>query len=95
MAAESQHIAEEALDLIDVEYEVLPPVLTAPEAMKEGAPILNESMTTMSLGKDTGNVSNVATHTRFAAGDVEKGFAEAGPYYREGVHHSHGAPGVH
>ena len=77
VAAESQHIAEEALDLIDVEYEVLPPVLTAPEAMKEGAPILNESMTTMSLGKDTGEVSNVATHTRFAAGDVEKGFAEA------------------
>ena len=77
LAADSPHVAEEALALIEVEYEVLPPVLTAPEAMKEGAPILDEAMTTMSLGKDTGKVSNVATHTQFAAGDVEKGFQEA------------------
>ena len=40
-------------------------------------PILIETQTTMSLGKDTGKVSNVATHTRFAGGDVEKGFAES------------------
>jgi CO/xanthine dehydrogenase Mo-binding subunit len=77
VAADSAHIAEEALALIDVEYEVLPPVLTAPEAMKEDAPILIETMTTKSLGKDTGKVSNVATHTQFTAGDVEKGFQEA------------------
>ena len=77
VAADSSHIAEEALSLIDVEYEVLSPVLTAPEAMKDGAPILLESQTTMSLGKDTGTVSNVATHTRFASGDVEKGFSES------------------
>jgi len=77
VAADSPHIAEEALALIEVEYEVLSPVLTAPEAMKEDAPILDEAMTTKSLGKDTGKVSNVATHTQFAAGDVEKGFQEA------------------
>ena len=56
VAADSPHIAEEALSLIDVEYEVLSPVLTAPEAMKDDAPILIESQTTMSLGKDTGKV---------------------------------------
>ena len=77
VAADSLHVAEEALDLIEVEYEVLPPVMTAFEAMQDGAPILHDSMTTMSLGKDTGKNSNVAVHTQFTIGDVEKGFKEA------------------
>ena len=34
--------AEKALHLIDVEYEVLPFVLTPEDAMKEGAPVLHE-----------------------------------------------------
>ena len=77
VAAVSLHVAEEALSLIDVEYEVLPHVLTALEAMKEDAPILHQSVTTKSLNQDTGRVSNVATHTQFKLGDVEKGFQEA------------------
>jgi len=77
VAADSPHIAEEALALIDVEYEVLPPVMTALEGMKESAAILHDNLTTTSLGKDTGKVSNVATHAQFSAGDVEKGFKEA------------------
>ena len=77
IAADSVHAAEEALSLIKVEYEVLPSVMTAPEAMKDDAPILIETMTTKSLGQDTGKISNVATHTQFAAGDVEKGFEES------------------
>jgi xanthine dehydrogenase molybdenum-binding subunit len=40
VAATSPHIAEEALRLIEVEYEVLPPVMTVDAAMKPGAPIL-------------------------------------------------------
>ncbi|MBI4282781.1 MAG: xanthine dehydrogenase family protein molybdopterin-binding subunit [Chloroflexi bacterium] len=77
VAAETVHVAEEALALIDVEYEVLPPVMSVLEAMKEDAPILHETMTTTSMDEDTGRVSNVATHTRFNTGDVEKGFQEA------------------
>jgi len=77
IAAVSPHVAEEALALIDVEYEVLPALLTAPEAMKEGAILLHESMTTLSGGKDTGKHSNVPVHTQFSLGDVEKGFQEA------------------
>ena len=38
VAATDPHIAEDALDLIEVEYEVLPPVLDVREAMAEGAP---------------------------------------------------------
>src|SRR5271156_5027002 len=40
VAATSPHIAEEALRLIEVEYEVLPPVMTVDVATRPGAPIL-------------------------------------------------------
>jgi len=77
VAAISAHIAEEALALIDVEYEVLPIVLDGVEAMKEGAPLLHEGMTTKVMGTDTGRVSNAANHHQLSLGNVEKGFKEA------------------
>ncbi|MEX2447073.1 MAG: xanthine dehydrogenase family protein molybdopterin-binding subunit, partial [Dehalococcoidia bacterium] len=46
VAAESWHIAEDALDLIEVEYEVLPPVMSAPDAIKPDAPILHPQIRT-------------------------------------------------
>src|SRR5271165_3205720 len=42
VAAETQEIANEAIDLIEVEYEQLPAVFTAADALKEGAPQLYE-----------------------------------------------------
>ncbi len=77
VAATSPHIAEEALALIQVEYEPLPPVLDVREAMKENAPLLHENLTTESLGEKTEKVSNIAKHLQFKIGDVEKGFQEA------------------
>jgi CO/xanthine dehydrogenase Mo-binding subunit len=83
VAATNPHIAEEALDLIQVDYEVLPAVLTVQEAMKEDAPLLHENMTTrfrvdrFGRGEDTGEKSNVAGHLRFQRGDLERGFKEA------------------
>jgi xanthine dehydrogenase molybdenum-binding subunit len=77
VAASSPHIADEALKLIEVEYEVLPAVLDVREAMKDSAPLLHESVTTKELGNDTGKKSNVAQHFRHELGDVEKGFKEA------------------
>ncbi len=77
VAATSVHIAEEALELIEVDYEVLPPVLDVREAMAEDAPILLDDLTTQSLGEDTGKNSNTATHFQFKLGDAEKGFAGA------------------
>lgn len=43
VVAESEEIAREALGLIDVEYEVLPPVLTIDQAKAPGAPVLHRS----------------------------------------------------
>ena len=44
VAATSVHVAEEALGLIAVAYEVLPAVLTAAEAMQPDAPLLHERL---------------------------------------------------
>ena len=83
VAATNPHIAEEALDLIEVDYEVLPTVLGWREAMKEDATLLHDTLTerfTMSrgdAGQDTGKNSNVASHLQLKIGDVEQGFKEA------------------
>ena len=77
VAAVSPHEAEEALALIDVDYEVLPPVLTVQEAMADGAPILHEDMRTVEAGEKGDEPSNVAEHFRHDLGDVEAGFAES------------------
>ncbi|MBI4331350.1 MAG: molybdopterin-dependent oxidoreductase [Chloroflexi bacterium] len=66
VAAISEDIAEEALDLIVVDYKELPVVLTATEAMREGAPLVHEE-----------HGSNIAATTRLNFGDVEKGFRES------------------
>ena len=77
VAATSPHIAEEAVDLIEVDYEVLPAVLTAPDAMADGAPILISDLTTQEFGKDTGVNSNVADHFQHKMGDIDSGFGKA------------------
>ena len=74
VAATSPHIAEEALKLIDVEYEVLPPAMTVDVAMKPGAPILLSDLRNKEEGdKET----NVAQHYQFKRGEVEAGFKAA------------------
>jgi CO/xanthine dehydrogenase Mo-binding subunit len=77
VAATNPHIAEEALSLIQVEYEVLPPVVDVRAAMRDDAPVLHDDLKTKSLGEPTDKVSNIASHIQFRLGDLEKGFAEA------------------
>ncbi len=77
VAATSPHIAEEALTLIKVEYELLPPVLDVREAMQENAPILLEDLRTSEMGRKGDKPSNIAKHLQHKRGDLEKGFREA------------------
>jgi CO/xanthine dehydrogenase Mo-binding subunit len=77
VAAVSVHIAEEALALIDVEYEVLPTVLDTHEALKEDAPLLHDDLFTEEFGETLDKPSNLAQHFRHEKGDIDKGFAEA------------------
>ena len=75
VAATSPHIAEEALRLIDVDYDVLPPVMSVEDAMKPGAPILLPGLRNKEEGPD--KPTNVATHIQFKRGDIAEGFKTA------------------
>jgi xanthine dehydrogenase molybdenum-binding subunit len=77
VAADSVHIAEEALNCIVVDYEVLSHVLDGRKAMKADAPLLLPELRTNELGKRGETPTNVAEHIRHQRGDVEHGFAAA------------------
>ena len=80
VAATSPHIAEDALALIEVEYEVLEPVMTAQRAMEADAPILlPELRTAEPLGVPSAGdkQTNIASHLQLRAGDSATAFAEA------------------
>ena len=50
VAADNIHIAEEAVKLVEVKYEVLPPVMDVRQAMSADSPVLNDDIRTESLG---------------------------------------------
>jgi len=77
VAAVDAATAQEALELIEVEYEVLPAVFDPIEAMKPGAPRIHDYAE-----------NNVSLHFDFpvAWGDVEKGFQEADIVVEETFH---------
>ena len=86
VAATSLHLAEEALNMLDVDYEVLPPVLNAFDAMRDGASILHDRLLTMTSPAmrsggwgdvENGHQTNIANRFEFRMGDVEQGFKEA------------------
>jgi len=64
VAAESLDIAEEALELIEIEYEDLPAVFDPLEARKPGAPKIHGD-------------NNIISAWKIRKGDIEKGFARA------------------
>jgi xanthine dehydrogenase molybdenum-binding subunit len=68
VAAVSEEIAEEALGLIEVEYEPLPAVFTVEDALKPDAPAIHDN------GLDKNNVLPPVIVER---GDIDQGFAEA------------------
>ncbi len=66
VAAIDEKTAEQALELIEVQYEELPAVFDPQSAMAEGAPLLHDRYT-----------KNVGTHVKQNFGDIEQGFAES------------------
>jgi len=81
VAADNIHIAQEAVKLIDVEFELLAPLLDVQEAMRVDAPILNDEIRTESIGSapaaQDSQPTNVAKHFLFEKGDLAAGLAEA------------------
>lgn len=76
VAAETPEIAEEALRLIEVEYEVLPAVLDPREAMKPGAPVIHDEPDYVPFGECDPS-RNLAAQLRIELGDVDGAMAEA------------------
>ena len=87
VAAEGAHLAEQAAALIEVDYEVLPPVVNFTSAMADDAPILHERLESLSnpglrsggykSDSDDSKGTNVANRFDFKLGDIEKGFNES------------------
>jgi CO/xanthine dehydrogenase Mo-binding subunit len=66
VAAVDEETAREAIRLIEVEYESLPPVYEVAEALKEGAPLVHED-----------KKGNIATYSLIQRGDIEQGWKES------------------
>jgi len=77
VAAADPHVAEAALEMVEVEYEILPPVMTISAALRPDAPILHEDCFTKGVEPKPTRPSNISNKTVFARGDVARGFAEA------------------
>lgn len=78
VAADDADTAEEALTLIDVEYEPLPTIFDPLEAMQPGAPIVHEgSPTYESSSGPVQPQGNLVYHNSWSGGDLEQGFRES------------------
>jgi len=92
VAAIDEETAEEALDLIKVDYEVLPALTHPLEAMREDAPLIHENYEEYSaLPMMTGRKGNIACQRQIVHGDPAEGFREADRIYE----HTFDAPMVH
>ena len=77
VAATSQAIAQAAIELIEVDYEILPHVIDVDDAMKPDAPLLFEDMITRGMDPTPTKPSNISKRLEFKVGDLEAGFASA------------------
>ncbi|MCP5149244.1 MAG: xanthine dehydrogenase family protein molybdopterin-binding subunit [Ectothiorhodospiraceae bacterium] len=77
VAATSPAIAKQAIELIQVDYEVLPHVIDVDAAMAEDAPLLFDDMITRGVEPAPSRPSNVSKRIQFEMGDLDAGFAAA------------------
>jgi len=88
--ASDPHVAEDALSLIRVAYEALPPVVDPIAAMNDDSPLVRSPLGNVDRSEERGHVtvaveqeeaegkqSNIASQMNFKRGDTEAGFAEA------------------
>ncbi|MGB9694771.1 MAG: xanthine dehydrogenase family protein molybdopterin-binding subunit [Caldisericaceae bacterium] len=74
VVAETEEAATAALKLIKVKYSLLPAILDAEEAMKEGAPVIHDEE---GISGAYDPKKNIVAHVEVRAGNIEKGFAES------------------
>lgn len=77
VAATSERIAEEALGLIDVDYEPLPVLNDIEEALADGAPLVHPEWQTYQAHPSLCRDGNIVAHAQITRGDVETAFGHA------------------
>jgi CO/xanthine dehydrogenase Mo-binding subunit len=77
VAAESSEIADEALSLIEVEYDELPSVTDPRQAMQPDAPVLHPDYRSYLGAPDIPDIHNLQSRTVSEKGDLQQGFGEA------------------
>jgi CO/xanthine dehydrogenase Mo-binding subunit len=88
VAAVDLDVAQEAVDLIEVEYEELPAVFTVEDALADGAPLVHEEpprvgQTFADLIIDTKADTNICNHFKLRKGNVDEGFAAADEVFED------------
>jgi putative selenate reductase molybdopterin-binding subunit len=76
VAAETEEIANQAIQLIEVEYEPLPVIIDPAESMADGAPQIHDEPEFVNFAGSNAK-HNLAAEIRIDIGSVEKGFLEA------------------
>ncbi|MBI2848919.1 MAG: xanthine dehydrogenase family protein molybdopterin-binding subunit [Chloroflexi bacterium] len=74
VAAVDEETAQEAIELIEVEYEELPAVFDPLEAMSPDAPLIHQDVGNYNCTFPAIRHGNVCTHVKIHHGDVEEGF---------------------
>ena len=82
VAAKDLRTAEDALQLVEVDYEPLPAVFDVLEAVRPASPLVHEQHRPAKTFADLAHVkagqqSNICYHFKLRVGDVDKAFAEA------------------
>src|SRR5919206_4787429 len=78
VAAETREAAEEAVSLIEVEYEELPAVVDVEAALAPDAPVLHPRLQEYhALSRPEAPLPNLQGYALVTKGDIERGFAEA------------------
>ncbi len=77
VAAADADVAQEALELIEVEYEELPGIFDAEEAMEPQAPVIHEQLADYRAKYAAIRGGNICSYTQISHGDVSDGFCRA------------------
>ena len=91
VVAEDEATAEEAVELVDVEYEELDAVMDIEAAMAPGAPRVHEEFFPIAPELRPEQGTNICHHLPLVRGDIERGFAEADFVYED----TYSSPPVH
>ncbi|MEZ0302641.1 MAG: xanthine dehydrogenase family protein molybdopterin-binding subunit [Hyphomicrobiaceae bacterium] len=77
VAAVDVHVAEAALALIEVDYDLLPAVLDIEAALADGAPVLHEHVLTKGVEPRPKTPSNLCSRTVIGRGDTQAALGQA------------------